>query len=330
MSSPIVVNSLRKVYRRHLREPGIKGILLGIFAREYVEVEALRGVSFEISSGEFVGYIGPNGAGKTTTMKILSGILYPTGGEVKVLGYFPPERKRDFLRRISFIMGQKTQLWWDLPAMDSFLLLKKIYEIQDREFYREVNDLAELLNVKELLKVPLRKLSLGERMKMELIAGLLHQPDVVFLDEPTIGLDFMSQEKIHEFLKYYNERKGKTIILTSHYVRDIEKLCKRIIFIHKGQIYFDGDRDAFIEKFTKNRVIAVRFKKVVPRDVEKFGKILSICDNEVRIEVAKEVLQSTLQEIVKSNEFEGVFVEELSLEDALKEVFEGIQDEKNQ
>ena len=330
MSSPIVVNSLRKVYRRHLREPGIKGILRGIFAREYIEVEALRGISFEISSGEFVGYIGPNGAGKTTTMKILSGILYPTGGEVRVLEYFPPDRNPDFLKRISFIMGQKTQLWWDLPAMDSFILLKKIYEIPDREFFKEVNNLAELLNVVDLLKVPLRKLSLGERMKMELIAGLLHGPEVIFLDEPTIGLDFMSQEKIHEFLKYYNEEKGKTIILTSHYVRDIEKLCRRIIFIHKGQAYYDGDRESFIEKFTKKRVIVAKFKNRPPDFLDRLGKVMGVENNEVRLEVAKEKLQDVLQEILKNAEIEGLFVEELSLEDALKEVFEGIQNEKAQ
>uniref|UniRef100_A0A7C2PKL7 ATP-binding cassette domain-containing protein n=1 Tax=candidate division WOR-3 bacterium TaxID=2052148 RepID=A0A7C2PKL7_UNCW3 len=330
MSNAIVVKNLRKVYKRHLREPGLSGILRSIFAREYVEVEALRGVSFEISSGEFVGYIGPNGAGKTTTMKILSGILYPTGGEVEVLGYFPPERKRDFLKRISFIMGQKTQLWWDLPAMDSFILLKKIYEIPDEEFRKEVDHLAELLNVVELLNVPLRKLSLGERMKMELIAGLLHNPEVIFLDEPTIGLDFMSQEKIHEFLKVYNEEKGKTIILTSHYVRDIEKLCKRIIFIHKGQIYFDGNKDTFIERFTKNRLVVVNFKDRIPESVHRFGKVLNIEDKEVRIEVSKDQLQSVLQGIIKSAEVEGIFVEELSLEDALKEVFEGIQNEKAQ
>ncbi|MDI6850332.1 MAG: ATP-binding cassette domain-containing protein [bacterium] len=330
MSCPIIVRDLRKVYRRHLKEPGIKGTLGNFFVGKYLEVEALKGVSFEISQAEFVGYIGPNGAGKTTTMKILSGILYPTSGEVKVLGYYPPERNRNFLKRISFIMGQKTQLWWDLPAMDSFLLYKKIYEVPDKEFDSEVNELAKLLNVSDLLKIPLRKLSLGERMKMELIAGLLHKPDVIFLDEPTIGLDFISQEKIHEFLKYYNEQKGATIILTSHYVRDIEKLCKRIIFIHKGQIYYDGERASFIDKFTKNRVIIVRFRKDVPPGLERLGRILDISGNEVRIEVSKDDLQRTLQEIVKKSEFEGVFVEELSLEDALKEVFEGIQNEKIQ
>ncbi|MEO0258490.1 MAG: ATP-binding cassette domain-containing protein [candidate division WOR-3 bacterium] len=324
----VSVKNLKKVYRRHLKEPGFRGIFQSIFKRKYLEVLALNDISFEIAPGEFVGYIGPNGAGKTTTMKILSGILYPTSGEVTVLGYVPTERKRDFLKKITFIMGQKTQLWWDLPAMDSFLLLKKIYEIPDREFQREVDELSDLLNVKELLKVPLRKLSLGERMKMELIAGLLHGPEVIFLDEPTIGLDFVSQERIHEFLKYYNENKGKTIILTSHYVRDIDRLCKRIIFIHKGRIYFDGERDKFIDKFTKNRILAVKFRDDSFESLKRFGKIIEVVDGEVRIEVPKEKVQEILQEVVKFRGFEGVFVEDLSLEDALREVFRDIQDEK--
>ncbi|MEO0265836.1 MAG: ATP-binding cassette domain-containing protein [candidate division WOR-3 bacterium] len=324
----VSVKNLKKVYRRHLKEPGFRGIFQSIFKRKYLEVLALNDISFEIAPGEFIGYIGPNGAGKTTTMKILSGILYPTSGEVTVLGYVPTERKRDFLKKITFIMGQKTQLWWDLPAMDSFLLLKKIYEIPDREFQREVDELSDLLNVKELLKVPLRKLSLGERMKMELIAGLLHGPEVIFLDEPTIGLDFVSQERIHEFLKYYNENKGKTIILTSHYVRDIDRLCKRIIFIHKGRIYFDGERDKFIEKFTKNRILAVKFRDDSFESLKRFGKIIEVVDGEVRIEVPKEKVQEILQEVVKFRGFEGVFVEDLSLEDALREVFRDIQDEK--
>ncbi|MEO0229369.1 MAG: ATP-binding cassette domain-containing protein [candidate division WOR-3 bacterium] len=324
----VSVKNLKKVYRRHLKEPGFRGIFQSIFKRKYLEVLALNDISFEIAPGEFIGYIGPNGAGKTTTMKILSGILYPTSGEVTVLGYVPTERKRDFLKKITFIMGQKTQLWWDLPAMDSFLLLKKIYEIPDREFQREVDELSDLLNVKELLKVPLRKLSLGERMKMELIAGLLHGPEVIFLDEPTIGLDFVSQERIHEFLKYYNENKGKTIILTSHYVRDIDRLCKRIIFIHKGRIYFDGERDKFIDKFTKNRILAVKFRDDSFESLKRFGKIIEVVDGEVRIEVPKEKVQEILQEVVKFRGFEGVFVEDLSLEDALREVFRDIQDEK--
>ncbi|MEO0250997.1 MAG: ATP-binding cassette domain-containing protein [candidate division WOR-3 bacterium] len=324
----VSVKNLKKVYRRHLKEPGFRGIFQSIFKRKYLEVLALNDISFEIAPGEFIGYIGPNGAGKTTTMKILSGILYPTSGEVTVLGYVPTERKRDFLKKITFIMGQKTQLWWDLPAMDSFLLLKKIYEIPDREFQREVDELSDLLNVKGLLKVPLRKLSLGERMKMELIAGLLHGPEVIFLDEPTIGLDFVSQERIHEFLKYYNENKGKTIILTSHYVRDIDRLCKRIIFIHKGRIYFDGERDKFIDKFTKNRILAVKFRDDSFESLKRFGKIIEVVDGEVRIEVPKEKVQEILQEVVKFRGFEGVFVEDLSLEDALREVFRDIQDEK--
>ncbi|MEO0199220.1 MAG: ATP-binding cassette domain-containing protein [candidate division WOR-3 bacterium] len=324
----VSVKNLKKVYRRHLKEPGFRGIFQSIFKRKYLEVLALNDISFEIAPGEFIGYIGPNGAGKTTTMKILSGILYPTSGEVTVLGYVPTERKRDFLKKITFIMGQKTQLWWDLPAMDSFLLLKKVYEIPDREFQREVDELSDLLNVKELLKVPLRKLSLGERMKMELIAGLLHGPEVIFLDEPTIGLDFVSQERIHEFLKYYNENKGKTIILTSHYVRDIDRLCKRIIFIHKGRIYFDGERDKFIDKFTKNRILAVKFRDDSFDSLKRFGKIIEVVDGEVRIEVPKEKVQEILQEVVKFRGFEGVFVEDLSLEDALREVFRDIQDEK--
>src|SRR3989344_6721039 len=226
MAAIISVKDLKKYYQIHEKEPGIGGTLKSLFNRKYSDAKAVDGISFEIEEGELIGFIGPNGAGKTTTLKVLSGLLYPTSGEARVLGYNPFDRKPQFQKQFSLVMGQKNQLWWDLPALDSFLLNKEIYEVPQAQFDQTLDDLVSMLDLKKVIKIQVRKLSLGQRMKCELVAALLHQPKVLFLDEPTIGLDVVMQQKIREFIKDYNQKYQATIILTSHYMEDVKALCK--------------------------------------------------------------------------------------------------------
>jgi len=235
----------------------------------------LDNVSFEVKKDDTLAIIGPNGAGKTTTLKMLSGILYPTSGEVEVLGYLPSERKKEFLKQYALVMGQKSQLWWDLPPMEGFLLNKEIYEVEEKKFKESVGYLSEILGVEKVLKIPLRKLSLGQRMKCELIAALLHDPKILFLDEPTIGLDVVVQKKIRAFLKQYNIEKNTTLILTSHYMDDVQELCKRIIVINSGQIVYDGSLRQLIERYGKNKTLKLVFNgKVRKSDLGVFGEVV--------------------------------------------------------
>ncbi|PIV01525.1 ABC transporter, partial [Candidatus Shapirobacteria bacterium CG03_land_8_20_14_0_80_39_12] len=271
MSGIINVINLKKYYQVHKKEPGLSGSIKSLFHRKYEEVKAVDNISFNIEEGELVGFIGPNGAGKTTTLKCLSGLLYPTGGSVSVLGFDPWKRKNEFLKQISLVMGQKNQLWWDLPAMETFILNKEIYEIPKPQYEETLNELVELLEVKDVLKVQVRKLSLGQRMKCELIAALLHSPKVLFLDEPTIGLDVVSQKKMRDFIKEYNHRKKSTIILTSHYMDDVKELCKRVVIINKGKLIFDGNLSEITEKYADHKIISVIFSKNV--DVKKLEAI---------------------------------------------------------
>jgi len=272
----ISVSNLSKHYSVYKKEPGFTGSLKSLVNRKYEAVKAVEQVSFEIEEGEFVGFIGPNGAGKTTTLKMLSGLLYPTSGKVKVLGYTPFDRKTNFLKEISLVLGQKNQLWWDLPAMESLLLNKEIYEIEDSKFNSTLEDLTSLLDAKEIINVPVRKLSLGQRMKMELIAALIHSPKVLFLDEPTIGLDVVMQKKIREFLKEYNKEYKSTIILTSHYMEDVEELCKRVIIINYGQLLYDGSLENLIKKHSPFKQISVVLNKEVDeKKIKEFGNLFS-------------------------------------------------------
>ena len=236
----IEVKHLKKEFSYYKKMVGLSGSLHNLFHRETLTKEAVQDISFSVAKGEITGLLGPNGAGKTTTLKMLSGILYPTSGQALVGGFIPWERKNAFKQRFSIVMGQKNQLWWDLPASDSFYLNKCIFNIDDQQYIRTIEELSELLEVKELMNVQVRRLSLGERMKMEILAALIHRPDILFLDEPTIGLDIVSQQKIRNFLRYYNEQKKTTIILTSHYMRDIEELCERAVIISQGQVVYDG------------------------------------------------------------------------------------------
>src|SRR3989344_308633 len=261
--SVISVFHLSKYYQIHQKEPGITGSIKSLFSRKYETVKAVNDISFKINEGELVGFIGPNGAGKTTTLKCLSGLLYPTKGEIRVLGFNPYNRKPEFLKSISLVMGQKNQLWWDLPSIDTFLLNKEIYAVPDGEYNKVLDELSRLLDVKKILKTPVKKLSLGQRMKMELIASLIHSPKVLFLDEPTIGLDVVMQKNLREFIKEYNMRFKATIVLTSHYMGDVEELCRRVIIINFGKIVFDGQLSSLVTKYAPYKKIKVLFKEYV-------------------------------------------------------------------
>src|SRR5271154_2345958 len=256
----IEVSNLTKAFRTYKKQPGFSGAIKGLFHRQYEQTVAVNEVSFKIEPGELVGFLGPNGAGKTTTLKMLAGLLYPTSGSAKVLGYTPWERADGYRRQFALLLGQKNQLWWDLPARESLELNSKIYGIPQKIFERTVAELTELLAVKDKLDVMVRELSLGERMKMELIASLLHQPKVLFLDEPTIGLDVVSQKIVREFLRDYNAAKKPTIVLTSHYMTDIQELCRRVIIIDHGKIFFDGLLSEIIDRFADFKIVSISWE----------------------------------------------------------------------
>src|SRR6516164_8654309 len=265
---------LTKTYQVAQKRPGFFGALRGLFRREYKEVRAVADVSFAIEPGEMVAFLGPNGAGKTTTLKMLSGLIYPTSGTARVLGFTPWERADAFRRQFSLVMGQKNQLWWDLPAADSFQLHREIYSLPAAQFERTLGELTELFGVKELTRQPVRELSLGERMKMELIAALLHQPQLLLLDEPTIGLDVVAQAAIQRCLKEYNAARGVTMLLTSHYMRDVEALCKRVLVISHGKVIYDGPLTQIMEQFGRSKLVKLHFDgSPPPEDLERFGEI---------------------------------------------------------
>lgn len=322
--SIIEVVNLKKFYKVHKKEPGLSGSLRSLFNRKYEDVKAVDNVSFQIDEGELVGFIGPNGAGKTTTLKCLSGLLYPTSGKVSVMGFNPWDRKNNFLKQISLVMGQKNQLWWDLPAIETFNLNKEIYEVPEKQFNETLNELVELLEVKDILKVQVRKLSLGQRMKCELIAALLHSPKVLFLDEPTIGLDVVSQKKMRDFIKEYNKRKKSTIILTSHYMDDVKELCKRVIIIDKGKLIFDGQLSEITEKYADHKIISVIFSKEVdPKKLKEIGEIKEYSFPKAVFSVKREVISMAAAELLQHYPIADLNIEEVAIEDIIREVFTG-------
>jgi ABC-2 type transport system ATP-binding protein len=273
----IEVSALEKHYRVAEKEPGLSGSLRGFFSRKFKTVKAVDGVSFNIAAGEMVGFLGANGAGKTTTLKMLSGLLHPTAGVARVAGFTPFERRSSFLKTITLVMGQKQQLLWDLPALDSFQVNRAIYEIGDAEYHATMREFTELLDLEGILKKQVRKLSLGERMKCELAAALLHRPKVLFLDEPTIGLDVNMQVRIREFVAAYNARFNATVILTSHYMADVTALCKRIIVVDKGRIIFDGDLSALIEQSSPAKIVKLELSRPVPKSqLESYAPVKSL------------------------------------------------------
>lgn len=325
MSDTIIdVKNLRKYFKVYQKEPGLSGSIKSLFSRKYYDVKAVDDISFEIKEGELVGFIGPNGAGKTTTLKTLSGLLHPTSGHISVLGYKPWERKPEFQRKFSLVMGQKNQLWWDLPAQETFILNKEIYDVPQAQYKQTLDELIELLEVQDLLKVQVRKLSLGQRMKMELIASLIHSPKVLFLDEPTIGLDVVMQKKIREFLKEYNQRHKATIILTSHYMEDVKELCERVIVIDHGKVLFDGRLDEIIKKFATHKTLEIVFEKEVdPEKLKELGKIKQFETPKAVLEVKRSHVSEVAANLLKNFPVEDLNIIEPDLEDIIREVFAG-------
>ncbi|OGD71586.1 ABC transporter [Candidatus Collierbacteria bacterium RIFCSPHIGHO2_02_FULL_49_10] len=274
MNPIIEVKNLSRSFKQYQKEPGLLDSLKGFVSRKEFEIKAVNDLSFSLNEGEIVGFIGPNGAGKTTTLKMLSGLLYPTSGSVSVLGHEPFKREKEFLKSYALVMGQKSQLWWDLPPLEGFLLNKEIYEITSSDYENNVKELAGVLDIEKVLKIPVRKLSLGQRMKCELIAALLHKPRILFLDEPTIGLDVVVQKNIRAFLKSYNQTHKNTIILTSHYMDDVSELCHRIIIINHGGLIYDGSLKDLTQKYAQKKNLKLVFYEKIPKtELKKYGQI---------------------------------------------------------
>lgn len=322
--SQVSVKNLVKIYKTAEKEPGLTGSIKSLFHRKYKEVKAVNDVSFSVEEGELVGFIGPNGAGKTTTLKCLTGLLYPTKGEISVMGFKPWERKNEFLKNIAFVMGQKNQLWWDLPPMETFLLNKEIYELPTQRFNQTLDDLSGLLDAGEILKTPTKKLSLGQRMKCELIAALLHTPKVLFLDEPTIGLDVVVQKKLREFIRQYNQKYQSTIILTSHYMKDVQALAQRVIIINSGKILYDGKLSNLVKKFSPYKTVSIILNNPVEeKEFVNLGKIKSFEYPKVTLSVKSKESNQVAAEILKSFPVEDINIEEADIEDVIRQVFEG-------
>ena len=321
--SQIFVDHLCKYYSVHQKEPGLKGSLKSFVKRKYTDVKAVDDISFSIDAGEVVGFLGPNGAGKTTTLKVLSGLLYPTRGDARVLDYKPNERRAAFLRQITLVMGQKQQLNWDLPAMETFLVNAAIYEIPDEQFKQTITELTELLELAPLLKKQVRKLSLGERMKCELAAALLHRPKVLFLDEPTIGLDVTMQAKIRQFIAEYNQRYGATIILTSHYMADVTALCRRVIVIDHGKLLYDGDLHALAGKIAPHKLICVEFSQAITRpQLETYGEVIKLRGQRAELLVPRDATSDIASRLLAQMPIADVTIEDPPIEDVIARVFE--------
>jgi ABC-2 type transport system ATP-binding protein len=322
MNRAIIVDNLVKNFEITEKEPGISGAIKSLISPKKKEVHALRGVSFTIQPGELVGFIGPNGAGKTTTLKTLSGLLYPTSGFVEVLEYDPWERKPEFLKQISLVMGQKNQLWWDLPAIETFELNRAIYEIPTHVYQENLKELVTLLEVENLLETPVRKLSLGQRMRMELTAALLHKPKVLFLDEPTIGLDLVAQQKMRDFIYDYNLKYGATILLTSHNMDDLVNLARRVIVINEGKILFDGALEELVNKFAKEKIIkATLSKEDGIADIEKIGKVKKLVFPQVILSVPRAATAVAASELLQNFPVDDLTIEEIPIEDVIRKAF---------
>ena len=320
---PIIrLEKLTKTYRVYQKKEGLWASLRGLAVRRYRHIEAVRSVDLTVQQGEFVAFLGPNGAGKTTTLKLLSGVLYPTGGTATVLGHVPWKRENAYRRRFALVMGQKNQLWWDLPAQESYRLHQQIYRIDPTDYQRMLDELTDLLDVRQLLNQPVRELSLGERMKMELIAALLHSPEVLFLDEPTIGLDVVAQRNVQSFLKHYQQLRKITILLTSHYMKDIAALCRRVVVISTGRIVYDGSLSGIIDRFGGHKVITLLFAgDRVPGDLARYGEVIEVQPPRVALRVARSEVTSVLARLLTNHTVEDVSVEDPPLEEVIAQVF---------
>ncbi len=335
----IEASKLTKVYRTYRKERGLWGSIKGLVRRRYDETRAADQVSFQIEEGEFVGFLGPNGAGKTTVLKMLSGLLNPTSGDARVLGFVPWERRNEMKRQFSLLMGQKNALWWDLPAQESLELNRAIYGIDrdpaqeslelnraiygiDRDRFEKVVDgLSDLLEVRHKMNVMVRELSLGERMKMELIAALIHEPRVLFLDEPTIGLDVVSQKRVREFLRVYNEEHNIVTLLTSHYMQDIEELCHRVLVIDHGKIFFDGPLAEIVDRFSGYKILSLTFEKEATRDLSRFGEITEQTPVSVQLKVPRAKVTETCRRLLEACDVSDINVQEVPVEEVIRQLF---------
>jgi ABC-2 type transport system ATP-binding protein len=323
---PIIhVQNLGKVYPVAIKAPGMKGTLRHFFRRTYRNIEAVKQVSFSIEPGEMVGFLGPNGAGKTTTLKMLTGLIHPSTGTVEVAGYRPFERDVRFLRQITLVMGQKQQLIWDLPALDSLRINAAIYGLSDADARQRIGELAEMLSIQEQLKQPVRKLSLGERMKAEMLAALLHMPQVLFLDEPTLGLDINAQAAVRTFLQAYNQRYGATVLLTSHYMADITALCDRVLVIHQGQLIYDGRLDGLLDRFAPYREVSVEFashQTITAATLSPYGDLQTLEGCKATFLVSTSELTDTISKLLSHLAIQDLTITEPPIEDIIGKVFQ--------
>ena len=320
--SIIAVENLSKIYPVAIKQPGLKGTLNHFFRRTYKEIKAVDNVSFQIQPGEMVGFLGANGAGKTTTLKMLTGLIHPSSGAVRVADYVPFKRQSKFLTKISLVMGQKQQLLWDLPALDSLRINAAIYKIPEKVFQQRLHELTEMLSLQSKLTQPVRKLSLGERMKAELLAALLHHPQVLFLDEPTLGLDVNAQVAVREFLQQYNQRYDATVILTSHYMADITALCDRVLLIHQGSLIYDGSLDGLLERFAPCRQVTVELSQALPQaQLAEYGEIESIEGQQIKFFVSRENLTATIARILAQLPVSDLSVNDPPIEEVIGRLF---------
>jgi len=320
----IEVNGLTKAFRTYKKRPGFAGAIKGLFHRQYEQLIAVNDVSFRIEPGELVGFLGPNGAGKTTTLKMLAGLLFPTSGAARVLGYTPWERHDGYRRQFALVLGQKNQLWWDLPARESLELNSKIYGIPTDRFERTVAEMSEMLNVRDKLNVSVRELSLGERMKMELIASLLHQPKVLFLDEPTIGLDVVSQKTVREFIRRHNAGQKTTILLTSHYMADIEALCERVIIIDRGKIFFDGRLNEIVDRFADFKLVTIQCEKANDHPAEnlnRYGEVVEKNAGSITFKVKRDRVIPVCKSLLDDLTATDIDIQEVPIEDVIRQIF---------
>ena len=324
MEKAILVDHLVKNYEVLEKEPGLTGALEAIFSPKKKTVRALKNISFAIQPGELVGFIGPNGAGKTTTLKILSGLLYPTAGFIQVLGFDPWERKSEYLKQISLVMGQKNQLWWDLPAIETFKLNAAIYELLAKEYEENLKELVALLEVEKILNIQVRRLSLSQRMRLELIAALLHKPNILFLDEPTIGLDLVAQQKMRDFIYEYNKKNNATILLTSHNMTDLVDLARRVIVIDEGRILFDGALEELVGRFAKEKIIRVYLSREDDiKKMEEIGKIKKISFPQVILSVPRTTVAVAAAELLQDFPVADLTIEEIPIEEIVRKIFKG-------
>lgn len=331
MKAAIDVQNLTKIYKSHLKKEGLGASFRSLFHRDVKEFRAVDNVSFSLAEGELVGMLGANGAGKTTVLKMLSGLLYPTSGSARVLNYIPWERTDEFKRNFSIVMGQRNQLWWDLPAGDSYLLNKEIYGIPDDIFRKRRDNLAERLDVADKLHIQVRRLSLGERMKCELISALLHQPKVLYLDEPTIGLDVVAQQSVREFIREYNQESGTTIILTSHYMADIEELCERVIVVDHGKIGYDGSLTGLVEAYVSEKFVTIipqkshshstAYAQFSKEELSKFGEVVEFSPEIARLRIPRDGISHSVAGLLQAFAVQDLSIEEMPVEDVVRHIF---------